>query len=139
MDLLRRYWNTDMNKHYVNSCLRWLANELVPYYNNNSLPDTLITKIETFYRSVSSAIDWFNLTKKDVQRLGFLNWEDPDVDQTPVWFIPSWLFHAIPEGIMLYDKNGDPFTFHSDAAPLDVMFGCLTFGVKVEEEPDGNY
>ena len=129
-----------MNRHYVNSCLRWLANEIVPFYNSKELPDQLIHKIDTFYRSVSSSIDWYNLTEKDVQRLGFLNWNDPDIDDNPVWFIPSWLFHAIPEGITLFDKNGQPFTFHSDMAPLDVMFGCLTFGVKLEElKEDGNY
>lgn len=128
-----------MNKHYVNRCLRWLANELVHYYNEESLPQPLTTKIETFYRSISGAIDWFNLTTKDVQELGFLNWEDNDAEDKPVWFIPSWLFHAIPEGIMLYDKNGEPFIFHANTAPLDVMFGCLTFGVKVGDDVDGNY
>lgn len=124
-----------MNKHYVNSCLRWLANEVVPYFNAKQLPDDLMSKIDTFYRSVSSAIDWFDLTKKDVQRLGFLNWEDdPEESSDSVWFIPSWLFHAIPEGLLLFDKNGEAFTFHSDSAPLDVMFGCLTFGVKIKED-----
>ena len=129
-----------MNKHYVNSCLRWLANEIVPYFNSNELPEELMSKIATFYRSVSSAIDWLNLTKKDVQRLGFLNWNDETDDSDDcVWFIPCWLFHAIPDGLRLYDKNGNAFIFKSDMAPLDAMFGCLTFGVKIKEEEDVNY
>ena len=126
-----------MNKKYIHSCLRWLANEVFPYYTSKELPDALQEKIATFYRSVSSSIDWYNLTRKDVQCLGFLNWDDADCDDG-VWFIPAWLFHAIPEGILLYDKNGNSFTFHSDMAPLDVMFGCLTFGVKYLEEEEND-
>lgn len=122
-----------MNKNYVNSCLRWLANELVPFYNNGGLPKALMSKIDTFYTSVGDSFDWFNLSKEDVQRLGFLNWEDSD-DNGGVWFIPSWLYPIIPEGMILYNKNGEKFEFTSQTAPREVMYGCLTFGVVLEEE-----
>ena len=124
-----------MNKHYVNRCLRWLANELVPFYLNSDLPEELNLKIDSFYDCVSDSIDWYNMTLKDVQQLGFLNWEeDEESAKNGIWFIPTWLFCTIPEGIQLVDKNGNKFEFHKTTAPTDVMYGCLTFGVLLDSE-----
>ncbi len=122
-----------MNKHYITSCLRWLANEIVPFYNNNELPEALKTKIDVFYKSVSNSIDWFNLEENDVQKLGFLNWDETPEEQG-VWFIPTWLYHAIPEGMLVFDTKGQPFEFRSETAPKETMYGCLTFGVKLDQE-----
>lgn len=123
-----------MNKNYINSCLRWLANEIIPFYSNEKLPSTLRNKVDTFYESVSNAIDWYNLTKTDMLHLGFLNWEEHEHedDTSGVWFIPAWLFYAIPEGITLTDKNNNQFTFYRNTAPTEVMYGCLTFGVTID-------
>ena len=128
-----------MNRHYINSCLRWLANELVPFYDANDLPEELMEKIDKFYKLLNNSVDWSNLTKKDLQRLGFLNWnEDND---TGVWFIPHWLFFAIPEGMILWDKNEQPFKFFKSKAPTEVVFGCLPFGLMLSnntEEEDAD-
>ena len=126
-----------MNKNYVNRCLKWLANEIVVFYNNNTLPEELNVKIDTFYDCIKKSIDWFSLTKKDVQRLGFLCWEEDDESaDTGVWFIPNWLLPVIPEGLILYDKDGQPFEYHRVSAPDEVLYGCLTFGVKICEAED---
>ena len=128
-----------MNKHYVNRCLRWLANELAPYYLNDALPQEVDKKFETFYDCVGNAIDWYNLTKNDVIRLGFMSWEEDDeAADKGVWFIPFWLFPAIPEGITLTDKDNNEFVFHKMTAPRDVMYGCLTFGITLGEEENDN-
>lgn len=125
-----------MNKNYINGCLRWLVNELFPYYNTNSLPENFETKMSKFYDQIRSTVDWYNLTIKDVQRLGFLNWEDDPTDG--VWFIPAWLFYAIPEGMTVWDKNNIAFEFHQIDAPKEVMYGCLTFGVYIAEFTDSD-
>lgn len=120
-----------MNRNYINGCLRWLINELFPYYNTNSLPENFEYKMSKFYDYIKDTIDWYNLTIKDVQSLGFLNWED---DSTKgVWFIPAWLFYAIPEGMTVWNKNNVPFEFHQSEASKEVMYGCLTFGVLPTE------
>ena len=121
-----------MNKNYINGCLRWLANELAPYYDSEDLPENLRLKMSKFYQELNSSIDWYNLTKRDVQRLGFLNWEDDD--STGVWFIPCWLLPAIPEGMTLYDKNECQFEYHKSTACKDIMYGCLTFGIVLPPE-----
>ena len=124
-----------MNKHYVNRCLRWLANELAPMYLNDMLPPEADKKFETFYDCVSNAIDWYNLTKSDVLKLGFMSWEEDDeTSDKGTWFIPFWLFPAIPEGITLIDKDNNQFEFHKLTASRDVMYGCLTFGIKLNEQ-----
>ena len=126
-----------MNKHYVNRCLKWLANELVTFYLEEDLPEELSEKVDTFYDCIGKSIDWFSLTKKDVQRLGFLCWEEDDESaDNGVWFIPNWLFPVIPDGIILFDKDGEPFEYHRATAPDEVMYGCLTFGVKICEVQD---
>ena len=126
-----------MNKTYINGCLRWLANEVMPFYSSGQLPDALTEKVDTFYRAVSSSIDWFNLTSSDMRKLGFLNCAETEEEvNDSVWFIPQWLFPAIPEGILLYDKNNVSFVFHKATAPKDVFYGCLTFGILMNPEEE---
>lgn len=128
-----------INEKYINKCLQWLADEVVVYYNRNRLPEELALKIDKFYDCLTSSIDWSNLTRGELTKLGFLNWgEDDKAIENDVWFIPNWLYHVIPEGIILYNKNGAPFEFHSDTAPEDVMYGCLTFGVKLNINKEEN-
>lgn len=127
-----------MNKHYINRCLRWLTNEITPFYIGDVLPEELHDKISTFYNCIRNSIDWFNLTKADVKNLGFLNWEeDEDSMAAGVWFIPTWLFPAIPEGFRVTDKDGKSFAFHALSASQESMYGYLTYGIPdvcLEEE-----
>ena len=124
-----------MNKHYINNCLRWLINEMAPFYQQGQLPEEFNKKVTKFYECVKNAIDWENLTYKDVKRLGLISWEeDEDLAKDGVWFIPMWLYPAIPEGTPLFDKDGKVFNFCSNSANKDSMYGFLTFGVKIKEE-----
>ena len=124
------------NRGYINRCLRWLVNELYPFYSNNNLPHELNDKMEVFYDSIKDALDWDGMTRKDLLRLGFMNW-DADDDDCPsgVWFIPNWLFPAIPEGLTVYDANGRSCIFSSGTASTEIMYGCLTYGIL--EAKDG--
>lgn len=122
-----------MNTKYINACLRWLVNELYPFYNSKTLPAELMSKIEIFYCSVSRDFDWTHPRKEELQALGFLNWEETNPEQG-VWFIPQWLFPAIPEGTILYDKNKVPFEFKQKIAETETMFGCLSYGVIINTE-----
>lgn len=119
-----------LNENYINRCLLWMMGELADLYANDNieLPENFNTKIDTFYNCISTAIDWENLSIEDLRRLGFLNWDMDNKDS--VWFIPSWLEPIIPEGLLVYDKDGREFEFNSEEAPINVMYGCLTFGVK---------
>lgn len=114
------------NIRKINSCLRWLANELQPFYDNSDLPVMLSSKIDVFYDSITSIVDWDNLDTDVLLQLGFLNWEEDDCG---VWFIPKWLYYAIPEGQIVYDKNNKPFEFHKNTSSKETMFGCLEYGV----------
>lgn len=125
-----------MNRGYVNRCLRWLVNEMFPYYENESLPVELSEKIDAFYNSISASIDWYNMTRKDLLRLGFINWDDEE-EQRGIWFIPHWLLPLIPEGLTVYDADKKPFEFSRKSCSKEVMYGCLTFGVlEVEDGSD---
>lgn len=128
-----------MNKNYVTRCFMWLTNELVSFYETQKLPEELVTKMSVFYDCIGKSIDWFNLTIKDVKQLGFLNWdEDDESAEDGIWFIPNWLLPVIPEGVVLYDKDGVAFVYHSKNSPKQVMYGCLTFGVKLTKQETEN-
>lgn len=118
-----------MNRGYVNRCLRWLANELFPFYFEGKLPKELEEKVDTFYKSLDSRMDWGGLTRKDLLRLGFLNLEEEEDVANSLWFIPTWLFPVIPEGMTVFDADKKPFAFFKSTAPQDVMYGCYTFGI----------
>ena len=118
-----------MTKTYINACLRWLVNEVYPFYRDKNIPKQLRAKINTFYDVLNKNFDWTNPKKEELVALGFLNWEDTDEG---VWFIPQWLYPAIPDGIIVYDQYGSKFEFQHDKSKMDeVMFGCLNFGVKL--------
>lgn len=123
-----------MNKNYINGCLRWLANELVPFYNSKTLPKSVMSKLNVFYESIEASIDWERFSRQDLLTLGFLNWEEHDTpdDLSGVWFIPHWLFPIIPDGMKVYTSDGESFFFDSETAPTEVLYGCLTFGIMIE-------
>ena len=125
-----------MNKRYMNSCYRWLLNELIPYYNNEDLPTELKQRVSKFYESIDTTIDWFNLSAEDMLFLGFLNWEEQPT--SGVWFIPAWMFPIIPEGIVLYDIDGVSFEFNSKTASKESMFGCLKYGIMLTDNNSGD-
>ena len=120
-----------MNNHYINSCFKWLANELIPYYNDKNLPVELQDKVTTFYQSLNKSIDWFNLDPKQMLSLGFLNWEEEP--NNGIWFIPAWLFPIIPDGMILYNVDGKKFEFNSKTSSKESMFGCLTYGIRLTD------
>lgn len=139
--LLNIWRDKSLNKNYINSCLRWLANELVPFYKTRSLPRGVMDKLDTFYSSVSKSLDWYNITEQDMLNLGFLNWGDNDEDSVNVWFIPNWLSPIIPEGLTVYNTQGTPFDFDPKTASTEVLYGCLTFGILAKNRgiiDDGN-
>lgn len=127
-----------MNNTYVNACLRWLVNELYPFYEKDKLPKEFVSKMNTFYSSVSKDFDWENPDKTTLKTLGFLNWED-ESETDCVWFIPRWLYPAIPDGLILYDRKKQPFEFSHTQETDDVMFGCLPYGILVSTEVLDNY
>ena len=122
-----------MTKSYINACLRWFVNECYPYYEKNSIPSQLKFKMDVFYDSLSKNFDWAHPTKEELTSLGFLNWEESG-DDSGVWFIPQWMFPAIPDGCILYDQHKNSFEFKQDVADTDTMFGCLRYGVIVIDE-----
>ena len=118
-----------MTTTYINACLRWLINEVYPFYKDKSIPKSLRIKMNSFYDVITKNFDWYNPTKEEVVALGFLNWEDSDEG---VWFIPRWLYPAIPDGITVYDQHKNSFEFQHDKSKMDnVMFGCLDFGLML--------
>lgn len=120
-----------MNRIYINACLRWLAAEVYPHYRDKTIPKQLHTKINIFYDTISKNMNWNNPTKEELVSLGFMNWEDSD---DGVWFIPQWLYPAIPDGIIVYDKYKNSFEFQHDKRKMDdAVFGCLDFGLIIKE------
>lgn len=124
-----------MNKHYITNCLKWLVNEMTPFYQQKQLPEEFDAKVSRFYSCISSYVDWENLTYQDAKRLGLMSWEeDDDLAKQGVWFIPMWLFPAIPDGTTMIDKDGNQFIFYAATVNKESMYGFLTFGVKLKED-----
>ena len=119
-----------MNENYMSSCFRWLLTKLFPMYHNKQLSKEVSSCIDIFYKSVASSIDWGNITKEDAITLGFLNWNE---DFSGPWLIPCWMFPLVPEGAVLYDNDDKPFVFKKTEASVELLFGCLTYGIHVKE------
>lgn len=107
-------------------------------------------------------IDWRNLTVEDCKALGFAAWISDDCinekmdeiqdlfekgkidegevvkeamkanNQRGLYLIPLYLFDQIPEGMSLYDIDGELFCFDREKADKETRWGCLAYGVRAK-------
>lgn len=122
---------TSKDKNYLFRCFRWMSNELVRQYLNNSLPLSVTKILEKFYDSISTRLnDWSSLSKDTMLELGFIRYEGA---KTIVWLIPLWMYPIIPENVLLTTPDGSNFIFNSKTASTNTIFNCLTYGIKEME------
>lgn len=120
-----------MNDVRINRCLRWLTDAVANDYQNDALSPILKDKVEKFYQSVNSCIDWDNLIAYDLRNLGFMRYEDEGESSTELWLIPQWLYPIIPDEIELMNIQGEMFTFDRKTTPYTLFYGCMTYGVCI--------
>lgn len=124
--------------HYVTRCFRWLSNELVGPYREGCLPAPLKNKIDTFYDSIRSTIDWDMLTRDDCLWLGFINSQRDMISAKGViqelWLIPQWLIPVIPEGLLVEDIKGNRFEYREKVCDKTTHFGVLEYGIVLDLE-----
>lgn len=134
-----KYWRCNMensfDKTLIYRSLRWLVNAVIPEYQTGTLPSTLHEKVTKFYETLDGTIDWETLTKEECISLGFLTFGSEDHEKYEIWFIPSWLYPIIPEGLMVSDIDFHEFPFKRSTCPFTYSFGALEIGIKLKN-PD---
>lgn len=70
--------------------------------------------------------DITKLSKEELNILGFEKWEERDL-----YLIPLWAFDLIPDGTELESIGGDKVIKGKDEIDLDVRFGCIAYGLKL--------
>lgn len=72
-------------------------------------------------------IPWERLTKKQLEKLGFLEMKKD------LWCIPIYLYSLIPEEIELTSMSGNKI-IKKDNRDLEVRGGCIAYGFKFEKK-----
>lgn len=88
---------------------------------------------------------WSALTTMDrgaLVELGLRPWNDPaqpDSHDPPalrtatLWLLPAEWYDHIPDGQPLVDINGRSMKFSKGVSDNDMRFGCLAYGILVQE------
>lgn len=71
--------------------------------------------------------DITKLSKEELNILGFEKWEE----ERDLYLIPLWAFDLIPDGTELESIGGDKVIKGKDEIDLDVRFGCIAYGLKL--------
>ena len=118
----------------------WLANKLSEV-NTYGWSDEYSRKqvkesFSTFYNSLKkpeNQIDLKSLSVAEAVELRFSRWDD----ESNLWLIPLWFLPLIPVGTELTSINGDKVIFNSpDSIDTDIRYGCLAYGVIIEDKSD---
>ena len=74
--------------------------------------------------------EWKKLSIPQAKLLGFKLWEE----NSNLMLIPGYLYQFIPAGLELYSISGEKEQYESyDDLDNDRRFGCLTYGIYMEE------
>lgn len=75
-------------------------------------------------------LDFTELSAEELYELGFSKWSE---EMPNVYLIPLYLYPCIPDGTELTCIDGGKYTKGVHAIDNDVRFGCLAYGITVEE------
>lgn len=75
------------------------------------------------------------LTKEELLSLGFKKWDE---DMPDLLLIPLWIYDLIPSGTELISIDGSKVVKGQDEIDLDVRFGCIAYGLEVQNETSFN-
>ena len=121
-----------IDTEFIHRTLRWMANAIIPDYNNHSLPCELQHKMDKFYSTLQSNFDWDKLNREDCIALGFLTYGAEEHEPYEVLFIPAWFYPIIPEGLWVADKDFNRFQFHRVNKPCTYEYSTLEFGILLK-------
>lgn len=69
------------------------------------------------------------LSVEELKELGFKKWDE----ESELYLIPLWAFDLIPDGTVLECISGERVIKGKDEIDLDVRFGCIAYGLNIEE------
>lgn len=125
-----------MQKEIINH-FTWLANKLSESNTYESWTDELRVQelkdgFRTFYTSLinNKLIDLEKLTIEEAKELRFRKWDDEHPD---LWLFPLWIVPLIPEGMTVYNLNGEARKYEKDKFDNDIRYGCVAYGVMLKE------
>jgi hypothetical protein len=67
------------------------------------------------------------MSAEELKELGFTKWDE----ESEIHLIPLWAFDLIPDGTELESIDGDKVTKGKDEIDLDVRFGCIAWGLNL--------
>ncbi len=121
-------------KKEVRNCLTWLVNkvsETIIYNWDNDLKAKENKEgFDKFYKELEKHIDFTKLTVEEAKELRFQKWSE---EQPKLWLFPLYLVPIIPEGLEVVDINGEKYKYEKDTADNDIRFGCVAYGIEIEE------
>lgn len=130
-----------MNKEVVNH-LTWLTNQLSQIYMYSNCSNELKAQeinegFNRFYKSLGSKkyIDFKNITREEASELRFGKWSE---EQPNLWLFPLWIVPLIPDGMTVYGLDGKPFKYEKEKTDNDIRFGCVAYGILIDEEDNNN-
>jgi hypothetical protein len=126
--------------------------------DGNTLKESLkedYFKICDYYKN--DLLDWNNLSKEDCEFMGFYQWNKKSYDEynrqckficenyfdmkefdnqketskrlIGLFFIPTYMFGMIPDGLELTDTRGVKFKFNRETADRTSSYGILNYGI----------
>ena len=92
--------------------------------------DTIKESFAHFYDTLKehSGIDFNNMTIDVATKIGMQRWEGN------LFLFKLWMLPLIPEGLKVYDIFGDEFEYDSKSFDNDTRFGCVSYGIMIEED-----
>ena len=121
-------------KEEIQNCITYVVNRLAASYiynwNLESKGRELNETFEEFYKALKEKdyIDFNNLTVDEALELRFGHCEDN------LYLFPIWIIPLIPEGLEVESISGKKYKYDSKTADLDIRFGCVAFGIRINEQ-----
>ena len=121
-------------KKDIANCLTWYANrisETVQYTNwSDEFCRIEVKEItDKFLNELKKHIDFNHLTIEEAHELRFCKWND----ESNIYLIPLYLLPIIPIGTELTTIFGDKIIYDGTNVDNDIRFGCLAYGIEINE------
>lgn len=122
-------------KQAIITCLTWQANMVAQTVQYDTWSDEFCRRMtkdvyNSFINELKKHIDLKHITREEAVELGFTMWshETPDL-----YLIPLYLLPIIPVGTKLTSISGDKVIYDGTNIDKDILFGCLAYGIKIDE------
>lgn len=126
-------------KPEIINCLTWFANTVSQTVHYDNWSDELARRevadtYNKFINEVKKHIDFNDLTVKEALTLRFGKWDE----ESGLYLIPLYLLPALPVGIELTSIMGDKIIYDGSNIDNDTRFGCIAWGIVIEEKKNEN-